>query len=144
MLLCLTRSFASYLMHYSVIFGGFHTIKLWEKALEFENATRISHLRLKCQAKSDAIIRLHKNLFAANLWFVSLYFLTLTGRQMIQRRKSAKARLARNTLVGVFIFLCPMIPVMMSKLPITPNKNVKLKWQNLHLFPAVFFSFFYL
>ncbi len=46
---------------------------------------------------------------------------------MMQRRRSANARLARKTLVGVFILRDPKMAVMIRRLPATPRTNVRLK-----------------
>ena len=53
--------------------------------------------------------------------------LTLTGRQMTMRRRSAVARLARKVLVGDLKEDFRITVKMIRMLPHTPRQNVKLQ-----------------
>ena len=61
-------------------------------------------------------------------------FLTFTGMQIRHSKRSANAKLAKNTFVGLFIFLYPRMATRISRLPIIPKRRVKLKWKNTFAF----------
>ena len=42
-------------------------------------------------------------------------------------KRSANARLARNTFVELFIFLYPRMAVRIKRLPVTPKSSVNLE-----------------
>ena len=63
--------------------------------------------------------------------------LTLTGRQITMRRRSAVARLARKVLVGDLKEDFRITVKMIRMLPHTPRQNVKLEMnKGLHLICA--------
>ena len=55
--------------------------------------------------------------------------LTFTGMQIRHSKRSANAKLAKNTFVGLFIFLYPRMATRISRLPIIPKRRVRLKWK---------------
>jgi hypothetical protein len=59
---------------------------------------------------------------------------TFTGKQMMQSRRSATARLARKILVGLFISRKPNTAHRIIALPNTPNNKVRLKTKQNYIF----------
>ena len=70
----------------------------------------------------------HMTFITITLHLISL--LTLTGRQMTMRRRSAVARLARKVLVGDLKEDFRITVNMIRMLPHTPRQNVKLEIMN--------------